>query len=428
MNTKPPRKKINYQAALRDIANSMARLQRPERLLKMITRYLSREMDLSHTSLLVLDPAGKRFVFADSKGPGRLPVRLMRIDQDHPLISWFQQYRRRSSHPEYLSRERLEKELSLRGGKKVAAEEMDKLRKVLRTLQDFKVELALPGYHKDTLIGLLLIGRKKDGKGFSSSEISFFQILAHDCSMAVKSAEYHQHLMRQNQELERRIREIETLRQKEQATYYEIMRSLAQEVHAKDAYTFGHVSQVERLGMMTGQELGMDLSGRRRDILSASLILHDLGKIGIPDSILKKPAALNEEEWQVMRTHPAKGAVILSHLTDFREVSEIVHSHHENYDGSGYPRGLKGDQIPIEARIVSVVDAFHAIVSTRCYRKGRPVEVAFDELTRCSGKQFDPQVVESFLRALKREMKKRGVGFFSDEAFAETAGEAQAVA
>jgi putative nucleotidyltransferase with HDIG domain len=232
--------------------------------------------------------------------------------------------------------------------------------------------------------------------------------------MAIKTAQYHQSLIEQNQALARQLKEIETLRKKEQETYYQIMRSLAQEVHAKDPYTFGHLNQVERLGIMAAKELGYDLSGKRKDVLSAALVLHDVGKIGIPDHILKKPDRLTKEEWEIMKTHVDKGAKILEPLTEFEEVAQIVRCHHENYDGTGYPRGLKGEAIPLEARIVSVVDAFHAIVSTRCYDAARPVEDAFRELERCSGTQFDPRVVEAFIRAVKKDMKKRGVGSFDE--------------
>lgn len=105
-----------------------------------------------------------------------------------------------------------------------------------------------------------------------------------------------------------------------------------------------------------------------------------------------------------MRQHPVKGAKILEPLTGFKEVANVVLHHHENYDGSGYPSGLKGEAIPLEARIVSVVDAFHAIVSKRCYSKGKPIEVAFEELERCAGTQFDPQVVGAFIRAYQRTL------------------------
>jgi len=234
--------------------------------------------------------------------------------------------------------------------------------------------------------------------------------------MAIKNAQYYQDLLAQNKELENRIHEIEKLRKKEQETYYQIMRSLAQQVHAKDPYTFGHINQVERLGMMVAKEMKLDLSGKKCDVLSAGLILHDVGKIGIPDSILKKPSRLDKDEWEVMKTHVDKGVKILEPLSDFKEVTEIVRCHHEWFDGTGYPGGLKGEEIPIQARIVTVVDAFHAIVSTRCYDAGRPAEEAFDELKRCAGSQFDPVVVDAFIRAMKRDMKKRGIeAYIEDE-------------
>ena len=229
--------------------------------------------------------------------------------------------------------------------------------------------------------------------------------------MAIKSAEYHENLVHQNLQLAQQIHEVEKLRKKEHETFYQIMRSLAQEIHAKDPSTFGHINQVEQLGLMTAKALELELSGRRKDILSASLILHDIGKIGIPDHILKKPASLDSDEWAVMKTHAEKGAIILAHLSDFKEAADIIRAHHEHFDGSGYPKGLSGDQIPIEARIVSVVDAFHAIVSNRCYRQGRTIEGAFQELRRCAGSQFDPRVVEAFIHGLKKEMKRIGVGF-----------------
>lgn len=402
--------KPDYQKILLEVATSMVRLKRPERLLKMITRFLARELSVSHASLLLLDNQSNHFVFADSRGDRRLPKGLIKLDSDHPLIEFFQA---RKKNAAFLKHRRLYlpelKREAAQLGKQSLSSQNPEISRILRAMNDLKVELVVPGFHKKNLLGLLLLGKKSNSRIFSASEISFFQILLHDCSMAVKAADYNRHLAQKNQELAKRLAEIETLREKENKTYYEIMRSLAQEVHAKDTYTFGHVNQVERLGIMTAREMGLDLSGRRRAILSAGLILHDVGKIGIPDSVLKKPEKLNEEEWKVMKTHAEKGAKILSHLSDFTEVAEIVRCHHENVDGSGYPRGLKIDQIPMESRIISVVDAFHAIVSTRCYSRGRSPEAAFEELRRCSGTQFDAQVVDAFIRALEREMRKRGV-------------------
>lgn len=409
--TPPSIRSIDYHEALRDIAKSLVRLKRPERLLKMITRYIDKELGLTHVAILVLDSEKSRYTIYDSKGVRKIPSSLIRFDLNHPLIRWFlAKDKQTQPYRNYLSTGRIQSLLRDNVLIKNRPDIQQHLGDLQRTLQDLRAHIAIPAHFKDSLVGILLLGEKLSRRLFTPTEISFFQTLVHDAAIAVKTSEYHQRLIDRNieldakrKELEDRLREIEQLRKKEQETYYQIMKSLAQEVHAKDPYTFGHIQQVEKLGLMTARELGLDMSGRKKDLLSAGLLLHDVGKIGIPDHVLKKPAALDSEEWKVMRTHVEKGAKILEPLSDFKEVAEIVLCHHENYDGSGYPRGLKGDEIPIEARIVSVVDAFHAIISTRCYRDGRPIEVAFEELRRCAGTQFDPQVVEAFIRALEKQ-------------------------
>lgn len=405
---------LDYQTALRDIAKSLVRLRRPERLLKMITRFLARELGVSNAAILILDPEKSSYTIFDSKGVQKLPRGLFRLDSDHPLIRWFQTKDKETANlRSYIDRNQIQSLLRQSAFLKQRPQLQKDLRQVDRALSDLRSEMAIPGHVKDALVGILLLGRRLCHRQFNQTEIHFFQILVHDAAIAVKTSEYHQSLIERNieleakkKELEERLREIEQLRKKEQATYYEIMKSLAEEVRAKDAYTFGHIHEVEKLGLITAEELGMDLGGRRKDILSAALLLHDVGKIGIPDNILKKPAALTPEEWKVMRSHVEKGVKILEPLSDFKEVAEIVRCHHENYDGTGYPLGLKGEEIPLEARIVSVVDAFHAIVSNRCYRKGRPLHVAFEELRRCAGTQFDPRVVEAFIRAMKNLLKQ----------------------
>ena len=384
----------------------------------MITRFLEKELGVTHAAILVLDPAKSRYTIYDSRGRQRLPRSLLRFDLNYPVVQWFQQFRRGKEKIENKDLEQLQHYVSrdqvrlLLKNNSFLIHHQDikkKLEALERALKDLRAEMAIPGHFKDTLIGVLLLGEKLNRRLFTETEIHFFQILVHDAAVAVKTSEYHQRLVERNVELEskkfeleERLREIERLRKKEQDTYYQIMMSLAQEVHAKDPYTFGHIRQVERLGLMTAKELGLPVEGKQKDILSAGLLLHDVGKIGIPDNILKKPASLDSDEWKVMRSHVEKGAKILEPLEDFKEVAEIVLCHHENYDGSGYPRGLKGDEIPIEARIVSVVDAFHAIVSSRCYREGRPMETALDELRRCASTQFDPKVVEAFIRAVRK--------------------------
>jgi len=126
--------------------------------------------------------------------------------------------------------------------------------------------------------------------------------------------------------------------------------------------------------------------------------LHDIGKIGVPDAILRKPAKLTDEEWERMREHPLHGQQILRGIEFLKGAAKVVAQHHEKWDGSGYPLGLKAEDIDICARIFSVADAFDAITSDRVYRKGRPYEAAAQELDEWAGRQFDPKVVEAFHR------------------------------
>ncbi len=136
-------------------------------------------------------------------------------------------------------------------------------------------------------------------------------------------------------------------------------------------------------------------------------ILHDIGKIGVPESVLNKPTLLTADEYEIMKTHAALGAKILEPLK-VRAIESIVRHHHESFDGQGYPDNLKGEQIPIGARIIAVADAFDAMVSTRPYRKARTDEDAMAELRRCRGTQFDPMVVDAFLRLMESHRIWRG--------------------
>ncbi len=143
------------------------------------------------------------------------------------------------------------------------------------------------------------------------------------------------------------------------------------------------------------------LIGIRIDrVLKDSLLLHDIGKLGIPDRILLKESTLTEEEWKIMKTHPELGASLLGHFESYRETSTIILAHQEHFNGLGYPRGLKGEEIPLFARIIAIADAYHAMTSNRPYRKALPANEAVHELTRNRGTQFDPPLVDAFIKGL----------------------------
>ncbi|MEK6226956.1 MAG: GAF domain-containing protein [Chloroflexota bacterium] len=183
--------------------------------------------------------------------------------------------------------------------------------------------------------------------------------------------------------------------------YLASVRALAAAVDARDPYTRSHSARVAALSRGIAEEMQLSADQVRRIQLGA--LLHDIGKIGVPDAILNKPGALTPDEWVMMRSHSMLGASIVNAVEPLRDLVPIVRSHHERYDGAGYPDELGGDLVPIEAYVVAAADAFEVIVSRRAYKPAQTVEHACAELLRCRGTQFHPAVVDAFLRLIERD-------------------------
>lgn len=188
-------------------------------------------------------------------------------------------------------------------------------------------------------------------------------------------------------ELDKALEAVET-------SYHSTLKALVQALETRDSETHGHSERVVTFSLRLGHELGLDREALRN--LELGALLHDIGKIGVPDAILRKPAALTQDEWDKMKLHPHHGQNILRNIPFLATAAQLVAQHHEKWDGTGYPFGLRGEDIELNARIFAVADAFDAMVSDRVYRKGRPYEEAIAELERCAGTQFDPLVVEAF--------------------------------
>ena len=202
-------------------------------------------------------------------------------------------------------------------------------------------------------------------------------------------------------ELVLRNREIESLFAKLQTSYETTLEALAAALDTRDTETQGHSARVSEYTVLIAERMGVkepELTEIRRGAL-----LHDVGKIGISDAVLRKPGKLSPEEWVEMRRHPEMGYRILSGINFLEKSLPIVIAHQERFDGSGYPKGLKGEEIPLGARIFAVVDTLDAMTSDRPYRKALPYEDARGEIVRWSGIQFDPRVVEVFLTIARAE-------------------------
>jgi HD-GYP domain-containing protein (c-di-GMP phosphodiesterase class II) len=187
--------------------------------------------------------------------------------------------------------------------------------------------------------------------------------------------------------------------------YFELsIKTLLSALKCKDDYTWGHSLRVAYFCVSVGRE--MNLTPDELYELEVSALFHDLGKIGVPDTVLKKPSRLTDEEFLEMKLHPTKSFEILQDFPIFGKMAINAKYHHERFDGRGYPEGLKADNIPLFSRIILIADTFDAMTSTRPYRKGLPFEVAFAELREFAGTQFDPTVVEKFISCMTKEQTK----------------------
>ncbi|MBI1801003.1 MAG: cyclic nucleotide-binding domain-containing protein [Chloroflexi bacterium] len=196
-------------------------------------------------------------------------------------------------------------------------------------------------------------------------------------------------LLRKNAELQEAYSQL-------QAVYQATLATLSTALDLRDRATEGHSQRVTAYSLLIAEEMG--IAEETLKYIRFGALLHDIGKIGVSDLILRKPGKLTDDEWIEMRHHPTWGKQVLKDIEFLREASEIVYAHHEKFNGKGYPRGLKGEEIPIGARIFAIADVFDALTLERPYRSPIPPEVARDEIVKDSGEHFDPKAVAAFLR------------------------------
>ena len=243
--------------------------------------------------------------------------------------------------------------------------------------------IAVPLVSRGKVIGVAEVLNKRNNQHFNKIDLEMFQSLSNQIAIAIENASLYKAL---------------------DELFLSSIRAIVEAVDAKDPYTRGHSARVVDYSLMIAAAL--DLSKDDSKKLEVSAILHDVGKIGIPDRILGKPGKLTFEEFTYMKKHPELGSAIIEPIAELKDLIPNILHHHERYDGNGYPNGLKGKKIPYYARIICIADSFDAMTSDRPYRKRMDTLIALEELLKHSGDQFDPQLVKLF----NKEYRERQSG------------------
>jgi putative nucleotidyltransferase with HDIG domain len=240
--------------------------------------------------------------------------------------------------------------------------------------------LSVPITYQQKTFGVINVNDKRTGGVFTDDDLNFVANLASQAAVAIMNVQI-----------------LEDLKN----THFEAITALAEALEAKDSVTRNHSDRMLQFAMQIAGRL--ELNEGQMEGLRYLAVLHDIGKIGIPEHILLKPGKLTDEEYSVMKQHPHIGAQLVKKISFLTHVAPLIYAHHEQYDGNGYPQGLSGADIPVESRIVSVLDAFDAMTSDRPYRQSLGIDRAIQELKDFAGRQFDPCVVEEFITVLREQ-------------------------
>ena len=378
--------KIDYKKELETASKGMIMIHEPKLLIKLIVRMIVRKLHIRHAAMILYEPEKDAYVLNISRGElgVKVPAGFTRFNNESPIIRIFNQKEFRS--------------LTLNRNA-IVAEDINRLiwregvihngngkltRKLLsdvhEQMQMLNTVACVPAYYHHKLMAVLLLGEKHDGSRFEQEELNFFSALASDVAMAIRNAQLFEGLKREAE--------------RNRALFLQTIEVLGSTIEAKDAYTHGHTGRVTEYSVAIARHMAEGGAVQFPESFFENMyiagLLHDIGKIAIPEAILNKQGKLTDEEYQIMKDHPARGGEIVKPLSLPRECIDGIRHHHERFDGKGYPDGLKDGQIPMTAAIMAVADAFDAMTSDRPYRKSLSNEAAIAEIKRCAGTQFNP--------------------------------------
>jgi HD-GYP domain-containing protein (c-di-GMP phosphodiesterase class II) len=384
------RKKFEYQQTLQDAAEGMSKIRDPKKLLSLIVHIVSAKLKLTSVSVLLYDSKQERYKMKASRGKAR--DKFISLSPENPLIAWL------SEKKKPLTLEDIQKWVSSTLGRGSLGVLKSDLLQIQDRMQDLAAAVCVPCFFREELLGVLVLGEKKTGDLFSQDDLDLFSALSDEAAIALKNSQLYF-------EIDKKANELEALYKREHRLFMHASIAFAAAIDARDSYTHGHSERVTNISLAILDYIGpaeeVDRNPLFRQRLQVAAVLHDVGKIGVPDDILHKPAKLTPKEVKQMQKHPTIGADIVSHIKGLRDLISGIKYHHERYDGKGYPEGLKSDEIPFMAKIISVADTFDAMTSDRPYRKGLDNMIAREEIQKNAATQFDPFMVAAFLKAFE---------------------------
>jgi putative nucleotidyltransferase with HDIG domain len=345
---------------LYDIANEISASLNLEETLNTITNKVAEVLRLEVCSILLFDEKNQYLTIVASKGLNPDIIQETRVKKGSRISGWVLEHEEALFVPDIESDERFRAR--------------NNERYYTRSF------ISVPLIVKDTAIGVININNKHTKEPLTNDDFRLIKGIAKEAAIVIANARLFSDLKK---------------------TYMDTVISLTSAIDAKDHYTHWHSQQVMNFATAIAHEMG--LSELEIDNIKQACLLHDIGKIAVQDNVLTKPGNLLPAEWEEMKSHVNKSVDILRPLGFLKEVLRLIEQHHERYDGKGYPNQLKEDQILLGARIMTVADSFSAMVSKRPYRDALPREIALEELLKNKGTQFDPQVVDVFIKILEKD-------------------------
>ena len=386
----------DYMSTLKSVARGMTLVTDTKRLLKIMVRFISKEVKIAGCSVYIYNKSTDSYLLQVAKGFKGQDI-INKVDADSPLIKWLIEKR------EPLSIENI---LNWLQGERIFPQKLilkRTLDHIRITMQKTGASLCVPSFLRGEMIGFLVLGEKRSEERYTTDDLSLLSTLSSNAAIAFENA-------RMYEELKARIEKLDKLYKEEHTLFINAAAAFSVAIDSKDGYAHAHAAKSSVYAAATTKELEkllpyVNFTKDFYETLHIASLLHDVGKIGIPDKILTKKGKLTKKEHEVLKQHTIIGERILSPMKEIENTFDIIRHHHENFDGTGYPDGLKGNDIPMASRIIAVCNAYDDMISKRLYRKSVTKEVALKELEDNKSSQFDPVIVDAFIRASKNFSK-----------------------